>query len=573
MPVRRPVDPGEAPASLVSLRRRYLPASLIVALYPVGIADADAFGVTSLPLPTVPSPQSGIFVTAEFDASEPGVGDHTVYASDVGYRTASTDPGGLVAYPARISDAIMLTRAVELSPGAPGVATAWGTLTLANPDGLYNSMATWNNDGHDVVIKYGRKTFDGTRGYWTDPPSAGMFSLFAGVQSTWRLENRELNIPLRDATQWLDRPIQTTQYGGAGFYDGSAGLAGLTKPKLRGIARNIAPVLIDPVNLIYQYNDGPGQTLVVWEGGVGTYLFDANTTNLYIGTTPPGKYRTDDSRGLFQLGTEPVYQVTIDAAGHFPVAGYKYKLAEIARYLLTEDAALPAQFIDTTEFAVAAAAHPATGGWYFPAGDTTVGVAALAAILVGLGAKLVPKRDGRLGLFVLRALAGTETPVAILDTSTAVSVVARALPNDVSPPAWRIRAGYRYNTTVQTSGLNPTINQTRAQFVASTGFSSSWSDAAVQTAYARPNDIGPVPTALDQTADATALATAWGALWGVRRRLLDIVVPLDIGLGLDIGNVVTVAWPMDDLAGGALGQVVGDNMRTADATLTVTVLI
>jgi hypothetical protein len=516
---------------------------------------------------------AGIFVTAEIDASEVGVGDHTLYASDAGYRTAPTDPGGVVAYPARISETILLTRAVDLSPGAPGVATAWGSLNLANPDGLYDPVASWNNDGRDVVIKYGRKVFDASRGYWTDPEYGDLLPLFAGVTSPWRLENRELMIPLRDATQWLDRPIQTTQYGGTGTYDGSSGLAGITKPKMRGLVRNVAPVLIDTVNLIYQYNDGPGQLLVLWEGGVSTYTFDSDTTNLYSGTTPIGTYRTDDSRGLFQLGTAPVYQITIDAAGHFPVAGYKNKLAEIARYLLTEDAALPSQFIDTAEFAAVAVSFPATGGWYFPAGDGTVGVAALTAILVGLGAKLVPKRDGKLGMFVLRALTGGETPVATLDTSTAVSIVARALPGDVSPPAWRIRAGWRYNSTIQTSGLNPTIAATRAQFVASTGFSSTWSDTGVQTDYARPNDVGPVPTALDQTADATDLADAWGALWGVRRRLLDVLVPLEVGLALDIGDVVTVAWPMDDLAGGALGQVVGDNMRTADATLTVTVLV
>ena len=50
-------------------------------------------------------------------------------------------------------------------------------------------------------------------------------------------------------------------YGGTGGYDGTEELEGVRKPKLRGLARNISPVLIDPVNLIYQYNDGPGQVL------------------------------------------------------------------------------------------------------------------------------------------------------------------------------------------------------------------------------------------------------------------------------------------------------------------------
>ena len=52
-----------------------------------------------------------------------------------------------------------------------------------------------------------------------------------------------------------------------------------------------------------------------------------------------------------------------------------------------------------------------------------------------------------------------------------------------------------------------------------------------------------------------------------------VVVPLDVGLTLDIGNVVRVTWPMDDLDAGVLGQIVGDNLRTADSTLTLTVLV
>ena len=553
--------------------------SIFPSLAPAGIASSNAFATLTLSAgPASASVGAGIFVTAEATALETGVGDHIVRASDVGYRTAPSDPGGVLPFPARITESIMLSRAVDVSPGAAAAAVAWGAVYLANSDGEYDDIADWSNDGKSIEIKYGRKIFDTTRRYWRDPNYASLRPLFAGVQGAWRAENRALTIPLRDATYWLEQPIQTHQYGGTGGYDGTEELEGVRKPKLRGLARNITPVLIDPVNLIYQYNDGPGQVLLVWEGGVGTFGYPAesDTTNLYSGTTSAGRYRTDNSRGLFQLGTAPTYQITIDAAGHFPVAGYKYELADIARWLLTEDAGLPSEYIDTAEYAAVAAAYPYTGGWYWGPEDTDTGAAAVSRLLVGLGAKLIPRRDGTLGVFVLRALAGTETPVAVLDTSTAREVAARALPSDVSPPPWRIRAGWRRNGTIQTTGLLPAIQTyepNRIAFVASATRSYTWSDTAVQAAYARPNDIGPVITALDQASHAHALADAWGALWGVRRRLLDVVVPLDVGLTLDIGNVVRVAWPMDDLDAGVLGQIVGDNLRTADSTLTLSVLV
>jgi hypothetical protein len=47
-------------------------------------------------------------------------------------------------------------------------------------------------------------------------------------------------------------------------------LAGKRKPKTRGgtalnPVRNVTPTLIDPTNLIYQYSDGPGTVVNLYE--------------------------------------------------------------------------------------------------------------------------------------------------------------------------------------------------------------------------------------------------------------------------------------------------------------------
>jgi hypothetical protein len=64
-----------------------------------------------------------------------------------------------------------------------------------------------------------------------------------------------------------------------------------------------------------------------------------------------------------------------------------------------------------------------------------------------------------------------------------------------------------------------------------------------------------------------------GALWGVRRRLYDVTVPAFIGVALDMGHVVTLKYPMDDLTNGLAGQIVGYSFRSPDASVVLRVLI
>lgn len=498
----------------------------------------------------------------------------TLYASDVGYRSAPDDPQGVVAYPPTMIESITLTREVDVAPGQSGAAVAWGTLRLSNEENAYDShAASWNNDGRGIRILRGFKHYDRTRGYWMDPAYANLVLMFGGIQAPWALSERRLLIPIRDATYWLDRPVQTSLYGGTGTYDGNTALAGTLIPKTRGAAWNVSPVLIDPTNLIYQYTDFAGTVAALWEGGKSTYGYAGNTTNLYAGSVAAGQYRTDNSRGLFQLGTLPTYQITADVTGSFPVSGYQTNLIDIARCLLGEDIGLPSDYLDYTNFMDARALCPQTGGWHFSPLQNPDGIAAVAPILAGAGVKLIPLRSGALGLFVLRALASGAVPIASLDTTNVASVTTRALPASINPPPYRIRAGYKHNHTVQTSGLNPTATAAQMQYVATSDLYGSWSSTDILTSYSRPNDLAPVITALDNEADASALATAWGALWGARRKLIDVTVPIDVGFDIDIGTIVRVRWPADDLINGRVGQVVGDNIQTGDEIITLTVLI
>jgi hypothetical protein len=503
-----------------------------------------------------------------------------IFASDLGYRTMATDPGGIVIYPPVLDEAFQIDNKINLDPASSGVGASWGNVVLADANDQFDNIAsTYNCDGRAVRILTGVKTFDRTRQYHADPAYGSLTAMWAGVATPWFLSDTALTVPLRDATYWLERPYQTALYNGSGTYEGTATLTGKPKPRTRGgtatdPVRNVTPTLVDPTNRIYQYTDGPGTVVNLYEGGATVITRASDTTNLYAGSTPAGQFRTDNSRGLFQLGSVPVHAITADVTGQFPIAGVITTFAAIARYMLTEDMLLPAVNIDLTSFTAADAAFPYVSGLYFDSNSALAGADAMARVLSGAGAKLIAKRTGTLGLFVLRALPLTAVSVATFDLTNILTIAPVALPATLDPPPYRIRSEYMHNWTVQTSDLNnASATAAQVQFIGVSGNFAAFSSSDVLIAYRRPNDPPPITGPLLRLVDAQATVNDLGALWSVRRRLYDVSVPGFRNVARDFGDVINLVYPMDDLTQGRLGQIVGYSFRSLDATTVFRVLV
>lgn len=543
--------------------------------------EIDAFrpGGTS---PSGDVPWASAEWAAEPGPAEPGEDTQTARASDLGYRTLATDAGGVQVYPPTVDQAFALNRVVPLAPDAPA-SWAIGTLRLSNAGRQYDALArTTNADGRKVRVLQGRKLPDAARGgYQADPAYASLSLAFAGVGQPWFLAEDVLEVPVRDASYWLERPLQSGIYAGTGGREGPAALAGQPKPKARGGTatdpiRNVTPRLVDPANLIYQVSDGPGQIVTLYEGGDGAQIaFQAAVADLYVGATNAGEYRTESSSvGLFfQLGSRPVRQITCDIVGDFPVAGAVSNPATLIRYLLSEDMALPAEFLDASSFTAVASACSYVAGWYWS--EPTEGAAAADALLAALGAKLIPTRSGAVKLIALRAIPAGTAPAAALTAAEIVSLRPVPLGAPLDPPPYRWRVGYQRNHTLQTTDLDPDVTEERRQFLALPDRYAAWASTAVLAAYRRPMDPDPVTTALLRQADAQAVADALGALWGLipSRRLFDVEVPMEVGIARDLGDVVLLRYPVAGLDSGALGRVVGESLRAQDATTTLRVLV
>jgi hypothetical protein len=413
-----------------------------------------------------------------------------------------------------------------------------------------------------------------------DPAYATLLPAFAGVATPWDLTDTDLVVPLRDNTYFIEEPLQTNIYGGTGTYDGTAVLTGKPKPKARGGTSsfpipNVSPILLDPAKLIYQYTDGPGTVVAAYEGAAVVWTYSGDVADLYVGSAAAGTYRTNNARGLFQLGSQPQRTVTIDCTGAFPSAGAISNCSQLARYILTEDLVVPTAAVNIASFTVAPGTDPANaiGGVWWGSDSNVDGPTALNQIVESFGGVIMPSRAGLLTLFLLRSLPGTAVAVAAFDMSNCVSLLPQPLPASVQPPTWRVRVAYDANYTVMSSGVSPSATVARQQFVAGVGPSAAVVQSTIQATWLRPNDLGPLPSILQQQSDALAVAGIISAIWGQRRRLYALAVPTVTALARDIGDVVQLTWPMDDLRGGRLGQIVGEQWNSSDPTITLMVLV
>lgn len=503
-----------------------------------------------------------------------------LYASDTGYRTSPSDAQGVVQYPGLFDpSSFAVDRGINLDPSSSVPAVSRGTVNFLNMDGDWDYVAsTTNSDRRSIRILAGNKVFDQARQLWLDPSYSALIPAFGGIAGPWYCDENALQIPVRDAQYWLTKPIQDQLYGGTGNLDGGADLAGSPLPMVRGgtaslPVNNVPAVLVDAVNLVYQYTDGAGTIINLREGGLaGSITFAGDVTNLYAGSTAAGTYRTNNARGLFQLGSTAQNTITVDCTGAYPVSGMVTTAMQMAVRLMVEDAGMPGQYVDTGSFSAADSLYPYTSGYFVPTSPTACSQV-LAVLMQSCGAKLIPSRDGILRCLPLRVIAAGVTPEFSYTAGEIVTCLAQPLGAALSPPPYRYRVAYQENYTIQTQGFNPTISAVHQSFIAVQYRYGTWINAATLLAYNDPNDPDPIPTYLLDPTAAGTLASDMGALWGPGRYLYAVTLPIAYGFRHEIGDVIGITFPTDILQNGVVGTFVREQIRPDQGTTTLYILV
>lgn len=491
----------------------------------------------------------------------------TLRLSDAGYVDENGAP-----YPPFLTEAFSIDRRLDLSPASPSVRESWGAITIANPGGRFD--AAINDlvvDRMPVRIRAGFKSRDADRQIEIDPPRSALHSLFSGLGATWQPDRDAAQIALREVSGWLDEVIMPVgTYAGSGRIGGDGNVKGRSMPRLRGTALNLTPVLIDATNFVYQISDGPGTISALYEGGfAGGITFAGTVGDLYAAPPPPGTWQMQSSSAglFFRLGSRPVYSITVDAIGGFPSGANPRTVLPLLRQMLIEDLTLPESWL------VGSWDDSREAGWYWDGSQPVTGRQVVNTWLSGLGIRLVPSHEGTLSPLLLKMPDAAPSRVLTADHVTTLS----GLPLDagLAPPPYRWRVGFAHNQTVQQGGnsLHPRITAERQSFVLQEDRVATWYLPTLKLRYRQPGDLPLLQTALLQEKDAQNVANDLGDLWAQERRLWSVSLPRSIANGLDLGHPVRLDLPAPGLRQGAAGIIIGEQIRSAEATTTLTILV
>lgn len=495
----------------------------------------------------------------------------TLRFSDAGY----VDEIGAV-YPPLVASAFAIDRRLELEPSVTEGSETWGSLELSNPDGTLDDPILRRAIDHAAIRIYaGRKRYDLERACELDPPRSELTLAFSGLCLSWQPQLRSVLIGLRDITYWLGMPLGLSTYAGSGRETGTADMAGRTVPMLRGQATNLTPVLVDPVNLVYQISNAPGQITALYEGGYGGgIVFGGQVDDVYATSPAAGSYVVQSgSSGLFfRLGSKPVYTITVDAVGQTLGRNSPDSLLDLLRVMLLEDVALPSAYIDPS-WAETSDWGQWPGGWYWDGSATLTGQDVINTLLAGTGIRLIPTRTGTLRPVLVTI--PSDRPAVSLDQDVLTSLSAIDMGSTISPPPWRWRVGYQHVFTVQQSGsgLSPQIPADRLTLITAADRVGTWTSMSIKKTYRVSNDAALMTTALARRGDAETVAGLHGALWGGIRTLWSVTIPRSLGYTLDLGDEVWVTLPVPGAESGAVARVCGEQLRSGDAVRTLLLLI
>jgi len=352
----------------------------------LGALSLSIDGIAAWPISVLPISAFGPTEVYSYSPS-------TCYFSDCGYVSQAVDTPSVNLWDGRVSG-WSFQRSISLSPESYTQGDQSGTIRLVNKDGSLDNLVRSN-----TVSAWPLRVLVGAPGDFYSRYTV----IFAGVGDKWQNESLdEVSIDYADCSYLLDLPLQTNAYAGTGALAGGDAIAGQLVPLCFGQCLNCTPVLVDPVNLIYQIHDGPCESIgasgttsqwgtvysgfspSVYDSGaaLGFQADVATGVDLYSGSTNPGDYRTCLAAGLFQLGAVPAGQVTADVQGDNDPAyvdvpngqpAYAHTIGQILIRALKKKLVLGNQFFQMASFQELDFEIPAVNGHDYMAGVYLVG--------------------------------------------------------------------------------------------------------------------------------------------------------------------------------------------------------
>jgi hypothetical protein len=482
--------------------------------------------------------------------------------SDRGYTTEPDDPDlPNIHFEPRVRVPLTLQRSLPLSPGSSSrVLLQVGETSLINADGGLNKwIRDYRVDGRPITIKVGKP---GMR-------YAEFSTLLDGIIRSRKDASRAgISFDVRDSGWELLKPAQRNLFKGTGGREGTADLKGKPKPKAYGACNEVLLVCIDPVLLIYQWNDGRGRSVrAVYDSGVALTAA-GDVADIGLATPDAGSFVTELRSGLLRLGAAPVGLLTADVLGDMTGGSYVDKAADIAYRVMTDLGEIPSSQLNSTAFARLRGQAPAPIGVYTHLEPVTV-AGLQDTIFAGVGAWWGEDVLGAVECGLIQA--PLEDWESLFDTRNVFDYQSIPLPDDIDPPLYRAVVGWGRNWTVQLSGTAPGLPAERQLYLSQQYRTAAWERADVHARHLGAQVGAMVPGLYARESDAQRKAEELGALWGTRRNALRFTTKVQ-GFRLRLGSTQRLDLPIEPLAGGTNVVVIGTAIDTVNNRAAVDVM-
>jgi hypothetical protein len=479
-------------------------------------------------------------ILIEVNVQSSGV-ETTRYISSRGWVSLPTDTPANRFYEPLISGGVQFTESIALDGS---VSMSYGDIELFNIEGNLDSwlLDVWNNRTIKVFIGDMR---------WTYSQYKLVFNgVVFGVDSAAR---DKINIKLSDKLQRLNTPLSEIKMRDA--YP--ATLA--TNPNIDrmiplcfGECFNTSPLLVDPVNLVYQVHNGPIESIIeVRDNGL------------------PVVYVADLANGKFTLSHPPIGTITASVQGDKFGGTYINKIADIVQRIVTGYGSAAMRFssvdLDLAKLAAFNTAFPAPAGIFIADRANVLDVCNQLA--TSLGARLIVSRAGLLSI--------VQVSVPRIDSGTAVgrsNMMERSLSVTSLPPVVAgVTLGYDRNYTVQPN-LQTGLPAAHIALFAQEWLTVTVSDAPTVAKYNLFTAPVQQDTCLVRNSDVVTEANRRLALYSTQRRIIQYGGTSSLLLE-ELGNTQTITHPRFGLSGGVSGQIISLATDWLNPKVTIGVLI
>lgn len=476
----------------------------------------------------------------------------TKYVGSDTFNTKPTDTPANVRYTGCIMDDVYVSRSMSSGDNVGGrsipdiaVLTVINTKEPGRAASRFDawldpSQFTWQ--GREIVMYILEKS----------DSYSDKVEVFRGIIDDIDYDENTITFRIRSRAYLLDKLIQDNRYTGVGDESGFVELAGRPIPISYGVCRNIEPVIVDSVNLIYQVHDGEIQSIdeVRDRGNPSILPFGdyPNFAALIAAVVPAGYYATCLKEGLIRLQSNPAGRITLDLHGAILAGGFSAKAGDILKDIAQNRASITS--FDNTAIASLNSMVPGEIG-VFLKDDTNI-LDVMDRIVNSYFGFYGFNRAGAYDVGVFSPPIPPST-IAIGERDIDNNSLQRSM---VAQVVWKVSVYYRPNFTVQTpEEFSGAVAQDMRDY-----YSTPWmTDAVAQNESIKtryPNAIEKIfYSAHYNTADAGSYASALLSFYGTSRSLFKAQTSL-VPLQANINDTVKITHSRYNLANGGYFRMV-----------------